>query len=205
MKNKTDKLVSIVIICVIVGIAVIAYFFLKSDSKNLENEKEKLNNLIVETKDGTLIQTEYTAVDDNKFYVKVPTYFHKMTDEEIQTKYPTDGPSIVFSNDETTINVAFKLTDDKMANNEIEDFQNTMVNVLKESGEIITTDYYGVDNHNVGTIKVLTHASDTDIYNHMMFFSYEGKLVVITFNCTADLQDNYEVVGDFIIESLFFN
>ena len=42
------------------------------------------------------------------------------------------------------------------------------------------------------------------IENYLTHFSYEDKLVIITFNCTEALRDEWENVGDFIIDSLFF-
>ena len=79
-----------------------------------------------------------------------------------------------------------------------------MTNLLKESSKIISTKDYKIDGYNIGQIKLITSAEDTDIYNNMIFFSYENKLIIITFNCTIDLQEEWQEVGDFLIDSLFF-
>ena len=54
-------------------------------------------------------------------------------------------------------------------------------------------------------MKLVSSAYDTNIYNNMLCFSYNGKLVIINFNCTVNLKDEWEKVGDFIIDSLFFD
>ena len=78
-----------------------------------------------------------------------------------------------------------------------------MLKLLGDNSRIIYSDYYEVDNHNIGKIKYLSNAVDTKIYNNTIFFSYNNKLVLISFNCTKDLQEEWEVVSDFIVDSLF--
>ena len=124
--------------------------------------------------------------------------------EMISAKYSGDLPDVVFSNEETTINVVVSMTENPMDNGQIKAYQETVEEMMKESGEIIGSDYYEVDRHNVGQMKVVTPAADTDIYNNMIYFSSNDKLVIVTFNCTVEHQDEWQNVGDFIIDSLFF-
>ena len=53
-------------------------------------------------------------------------------------------------------------------------------------------------------MKFISLASDTNIYNHIIAFSVDGKLRLVNFNCTEDLRPEWEKVGDFIINSLLF-
>ena len=46
---------------------------------------------------------------------------------------------------------------------------------------------------------------DTDIYNHMIVFSVDDTLRIVSFNCTKELQENWKEVGEFIIKSLTFD
>lgn len=206
MKNK--KRVGMIIfsvICIIFVVAcVIIQVIVRKDMKELEKESEKYDTLIVETKSGEEVETEYIRVEDNKFFIKVPTSFNQLDYETIIQKYEGNVPGVVFSNDDVSINIAISMTDDNMKNDEIADFKTQMEEILFENGEIISSDYYTVDNHHVGKIKLISDAEDTRIYNNMIFFSYNDKLVIITFNCTENLKDEWENVGDFIIDSLFF-
>lgn len=175
----------------------------KKDEKNPETKPKRDESLIVETGRGNKIETEYLHIDD-KFYLKIPKEFSQLDDEIISEKYGGDVPDIVFSNEEINVNIAISLTENPMQNSQIEEYKDFMVSLFKGYGEIVSTDYYNVADHHVGQIKLISDAVDTQVYNHMIFFSYNDKLVIVTFNCTLKLKDEWETVGDFIIDSLLF-
>lgn len=204
--NKKRGMIIFFIVCaIIVAVCIIIQIILKNESKKLEEESKKYETLVVETKSGNQIETEYIHVDDEKFYVKVPKNFKQLDYETIIKKYSGDVPDIVFSNEETTINVAISLTDNQMKDAQIKQYKEYLENLLKDSGEVISSNYYKVGNHNVGQIKLMSEAPDTKIYNNTIFFSYNDKLVIIAFNCTEDLKEEWINVGDFITDSLFFS
>lgn len=205
MKNK--KKVSFIIVGICIFIAIICSvitFILNKDTERLEQESKKLDTLVVKTKSGTQIETEYTHVEENKFYVKVPKEFRQLSYEEIIKKYNGEVPKIVFSNEDMTINLAISVTDNEMKDNAIDKYREYMKTLLEKNSDIVESKSYKVDGHTIGEMKLVTKAVDTNIYNHMLFFSYHDKLVIITFNCTEELRNDWEQVGDFMIESLFF-
>lgn len=206
MKDK-KKIVKIVfgIVCVlIITVCIIIQIIIKNENKKLEKESQKYETLVVETLSGNKIETEYTHIDNKNFYIKIPKNFKALDYETIIKKYNGDVPNVVFSNDETTINIAISTTENKMNNRQIKGYIEYMNDLLKDYSEIVNTKFYEVDNHNIGQIKLISNATDTKIYNNMICFSYDDKLVIITFNCTEDLKDEWSNVGDFIIDSLFF-
>jgi len=206
MKNKkivTYMLIGISII-ILLG-CLITQIIIKNDTKKLDKEKEKFETLVAKTKSGTEIETNYTHIDDQDFYIKVPLEFKQLEKETINQKYQGNVPNIVFSNKETTINVVISTTKDEMKNEQIPAFKDQMEKTLKNQGEILEAKTYQIDNHNIGAIKVITNAKDTKIYNDMLFFSYHDKLVIISFNCTEELKEEYKPIGDFITSSLFFS
>lgn len=206
MKNKKEVGMKIFIaICIIiVAVCIVIQLIVNNETKQLEKRSEELDTLITQTKGGEQIETQYTHVEDNKFFLKIPTNFYQLDYDTIIQKYSGDIPDIVFSNDEININIVINMTENNMKNDEIVDFNNQMKDIMKNNSEIISTNCYTVDGHNVGQIKLMSNATDTNIYNNMICFSYEDKLVIITFNCTEALRDEWENVGDFIIDSLFF-
>ena len=109
------------------------------------------------------------------------------------------------STERGTINVAFALNDVEMKDSEIEEYTKTMEEIYKQYTDDINVNFFERNNHTVGEIKFVTPASDTNIYNHIVAFSVNGKLRLVTFNCTEELRDEWEEVGDFIIKSLVFN
>lgn len=203
-KKKIGMIVFGVVCVIILAVCFVIQIVINGENKKLEKESDKLEILTTRTESGIEIETEYSKFDNSNFYLKIPKKFKQLDYEIITTKYNGAVPNIVFSNDETTINVAVSLTDDSMKESQINDYKEYMENVFKDNSQIIDTNYYKVDNHNVGQIKLLSNASDTKIYNNMIFFSYNDKLIIITFNCTEDLMNEWSNVGDFIIDSLFF-
>lgn len=205
MKKKKLGIMIFVALCVIVIIVcVVIQVIVRKDMQKLEKEAEKYETMITETKSGEEIETQYIHVEEDKFFIKVPTSFQQLDYETITKKYNGDVPDVVFSNDDTKINVAINMTDIEMQNDEVLDYRTQFEDIYKDRAEILSTDYYEVNGHNVGQIKMVSEAIDTTIYNNTIFFSYNDKLVIATFNCTEDLREDWENVGDFIIDSLFF-
>ena len=97
------------------------------------------------------------------------------------------------------------MTTDEMSNDDIKSYHDEMLKLLGDNSRIIYSDYYEVDNHNVGNIKYMSNSVDSKIYNNTIYFSYNNKLVLVSFNCTEQLQDEWQKVGDFIIESLYLD
>lgn len=207
MKNNKNigKIVFGIVCALIIVVCIIIQIVMKSENNKLEKESQKYETLIIETPSGNKIETEYTHIDDKNFYIKIPKDFKQLDYYTIIKKYNGDVPNIVFSNDETTINVAISITENKMKDSQIKAYKEYMEKLLKDYSEnVLETNYYNVDNHNIGQIKLISNATDTKIYNNMIFFSYNDKLVIVTFNCTEDLKDEWSNVGNFIIDSLFF-
>ncbi len=203
-KKKIGTIIFGSICVIIVFVCLVIQVVLKEETKKLEKESEKYDSLIVNTKSGEKIETEYTHVDKAKFYIKIPKNFKQLTMDEITQKYTGDVPKVVFSNDDLTINIAISMTDNKMLDSEINNYHQYMNQLLEKNSEIIESKFYQVDQHNIGKIKLISTAADTKIYNNMIFFSYQDKLVIVTFNCTEELKAEWQEVGDFVIDSLFF-
>ena len=70
--------------------------------------------------------------------------------------------------------------------------------------EVIDSNTKEKEEHTIGQIQFISKAADTDIYNHMMIFSCNDKFRVVSFNCTKELQEEWQEVGAFIINSLMF-
>lgn len=190
----------VVIILALVAIAIGIATTNRGDSSSQSDK----SNLVVENGKGEEIKTEYYHVDNNKFFIKVPTDFRALSSAEINKKYSGEVPDTVFANSDNNVNIAISVSDTEVKNDQIEEYLNVMRELLESSSDIISSDYYEVDKHNIATLKVATTGSDGDFYNHMMFFSYEDKLVVIAFNCELSERGNWEKVGDFILKSLYF-
>lgn len=196
---RKHLVIIIPIILVVVGLLVYP-----SDKSETETTKAyEKTEAESEKNESSFVETDYISIED-KFYLKVPANFKRLDDEMIAEKYNGDVPDIVFSNDEVNINIAVSFTENQMTDSQIKEYKEYMETLFQAVGKIVSTDYYNVDNHNVGQIKLISDAVDTQIYNNMICFSYDGKLVLISFNCTENLKDEWGDTGDSIIDSLSF-
>jgi len=202
-KDKTKSLKILLIFSIIVviidGFIMAKYTFLK------ENEKTNTidTSLEIMTNQGNRITTQYE--DLGEFSLKIPTDFNIMSKEAISNKYPTgNAPSLVYTNERGTINIAFVLNDVAMRNDEIEEYTKAMETMYRQYANDIDINFFERDNHKIGEIKFISPASDTNIYNHIIAFSVDGKLRLVNFNCTEELRNEWEEVGNFIISSLNF-
>ena len=200
-KDKTKALKILLILSIIVfvidGFIMAKYTFMQ------ENEKAIETSLEIVTNQGNTIITEYEDLGD--FLLKIPTEFNIMSEEAISIKYPTgNAPSLVYTNERGTINIAFVLNDVAMENEEIEEYTKAMETMYSQYANDINVNFFKRDNHKIGEMKFISQASDTNIYNHIIAFSVDGKLRLVNFNCTEDLRTEWEEVGDFIINSLSF-
>ena len=202
-KDKTKSLKILLIFSIIVviidGFIMAKYTFLK------ENEKTNTidTSLEIMTNQGNRITTQYE--DLGEFSLKIPTDFNIMSKEAISNKYPTgNAPSLVYTNERGTINIAFVLNDVAMENEEIEEYTKAMETMYSQYANDINVNFFERDNHKIGEMKFISQASDTNIYNHIIAFSVDGKLRLVNFNCTENLRTEWEEVGDFIINSLSF-
>ncbi len=204
--GKTLKmvLISLVVAIIIIGLYITPKYIIK-EKHEVAQEKVKEEIFDVKKKDGETIKTEYYTFDNDNFYLKIPTTFDSMSSELVSAKYPNGNvPTYVLTNEETTINVVVNITEDKMSNEAIEPFLETMKQTFSSS-QIIETNVYKKENHNIGEIIFISNGVDTDIYNHMIVFSVDDTLRIVSFNCTKELQKNWKEVGEFIIKSLTFD
>lgn len=203
-KKKLAGIIFGVVCAVIVVVCVIIQIVMNNETAKLEKEGEKFDTLVVETPSGVSIETEYTRVDGEDFFFKVPTSFKRLDDETLDEKYAGDVPSLVFSNDDTTVNLAINLTENELDNAEIKDYYDFFLTLSEEYGEILDSEYYNLSDHNIGRIKWVSNIEEEKIYNDMLFFSNDGELVILAFNCPENLKTEWENVGDFLLDSLFF-
>lgn len=203
IKTLQMVLISLIVAIALIGCYIVPKYILSGEKEVVkENNKETFE---VTINDGVVIKTKYYTFDNDNFYLKIPKEFNSMSSDLLNVKYPNGNvPTYVLTNDEATINVVVNVTKDKMNNESITPFLENMKQTLSTSSKIIESNIYEKENHNIGEIKFISKAVDTDIYNHMIIFSLDDTLRIVSFNCTKELKDNWESVGEFVIDSLTF-
>lgn len=200
-KDKTKNLN----VCLIISIAVLIVWTIITipNITKTENLSEIENTLVITTNNGNNIETQYEMFDG--FKIKIPSEFKIMSDEIVNVKYSNgNAPSLVYTNDKTTINVALVMNDVAMKNSQIEEYVKTMESTYKNYSKDVKLNFWERNNHKIGEMEFTTKGSDTEIYNHIIAFSFNDKLRLVNFNCTKEQMSEWKEVSKFIVDSIIF-
>ena len=192
-------------VCLIISIAVLIIWAIITipNITKTENLSEIENTLVITTNNGNNIETQYEMFDG--FKIKIPSEFKIMSDEIVNVKYPNgNAPSLVYTNDKTTINVVLVMNDVTMKNNQIEEYVKTMESTYKNYSKDVKLKFWERNNHKIGEMEFTTEGSDTEIYNHIITFSVNDKLRLVNFNCTKEQMNEWQKVSKFIMDSIMF-
>lgn len=201
ISKYTDRTKSMKIVFIIEVVLLVVFGILIADHLYDKNRNEPIwENLPLF---DSLVDMEYEDIGD--FSVKIPVDFELMSKEEISKLYPAgDGTTVVYMNDDGSVNIGFKLTDIKIKNNEVEKYTEMFKGFYEDSndGADIVVGFTENNGHNIGNIEFIS--SSNNIYNHIVIFSVDDKLVVGTFNCRENDLDEWKNIGNFIINSIKF-
>ncbi len=200
-KDKTK----ILNVCLLISIVVLIIWATITipNITTTKNLSEIENTLVITTNKGNNIETQYEIFDG--FKIKIPSEFKIMSDEIVNVKYPNgNAPSLVYTNDKTTINVALVMNDVTMKNSQIEEYFKTMESIYKNYSKDVKLKFWERNNHKIGEIEFTTKGSDTEIYNHIIAFSVNDKLRLVNFNCTKEQMSEWQEVSKFIMDSIMF-
>lgn len=120
----------------------------------------------------------------------IPDSFEIMSEDMIKAKYPLENrPTIVYTNESGSINVALHYTESTASRSDLPSFLDvfkTTYENLYPSAQWYRSDVTSINGKDVGVMKLLTPAIDTEIYNLIWFSDVDGKLLLLTFNCTVE-------------------
>lgn len=204
-----------VIIGIIVAAVIIAgviFCIIQLTSKKDENNDKKADDNTSVTKEvlengkGKKLDAKYVSLDGYNYKLLAPTDFTVMSAEQIAEDYgESDAPDLVLTNKENTVNLALSKPENSLSDDQIQEYLDTIKAIFELSADVISSDTREINGHKVGEIKLITDYTDEDIYNHMAFFSYNGKLAIISFNCLNNMRDEWGKVGEEMINSLIIN
>ncbi|MFY9610990.1 MAG: hypothetical protein WAU45_20560 [Blastocatellia bacterium] len=124
----------------------------------------------------------------------------------LKLKYPGERrPTLVFTNESGSVNVAVNHTNNKITPTDVPQFQKQMERLFRNLYPSATwfrnelTQIYG---RQCFLFDFRTPAVDTEVRNIMLGMSLDGRLLIITFNATKGLEESWIPVGDQIIQSV---
>ncbi len=194
--------IAAIVIVVIIGIIVAICMMnnKKDNQSNTDNNDSGETTLVAETGKGNKIDMKYVKLDGEKFSVQVPSSFRKLSASEIADSYDDDELTTVYSDDDNTVNIALSTSDTALKNSEIKEYLEAMEKYMADYSDVLSARSFEVQGHTIGSLEIISDG----IYNHMTFFSYNGNLAIVTFNCEEDLRNEWEKIGDYIIDSIKF-
>ena len=152
------------------------------------------------------IELETKSLLNDRLELKIPKAFGIMSEEMMQTKYPSERrPTLVYTNETGGINVALNLTQNQAKQNILQAYTDNMVSTFKQiypSATWIGNGIKEINGKKVGFMELVTPAIDTEIYNLMFFTDLDGKLLLCTFNCTVENMDEWTPTAHEILNSL---
>jgi len=147
-----------------------------------------------------------TSVLNGKVALLIPQEFGLMSEDMKQRKYPSQArPPIVYTNAATTINVAINHTSGEMPEASMPVLRSYLDGVLKNQYPTATWLRSEAVSRNGRTLVFYDFrapALDTTIRNIMVAASLEGRLLLVTFNCTIAEEEEWESLGKRIIDSI---
>ena len=135
----------------------------------------------------------------------LPQDFALMDAGTIAKKYPTAGhrPTEVYTNPGGTINVALNHTGNPAKESDLEGVRQVMdAQFNRPSIDFMGSEIRELNGKKFVILEFVSQAVDTRIYNLMAIGSLDGRLVMITFNCTDNFRKNWQPVARKIISSI---
>ncbi|WP_152381682.1 hypothetical protein [Paenibacillus brasilensis] len=154
-----------------------------------------------------LIPLEWRAILDGQMEVSVPKSFSLMPLEQAKFKYPSQHrPEVIYTSLDGTVNITFNRTETFLAVDELSEFVEQMADVLRSvqpirnwMGTEMIVNRSGLP---IGLIRFVAAGVDTNLYNEMLLFVYEGQVAMGTFNCMESDREEWLSVAENTVQSL---
>ncbi len=159
---------------------------------------------------STLAAAEPTLEDksvlDGKVTVPIPKGFKVMSKELIKKKYPAgNAPKLIYTNERGTVNIAINHLENRVAPEQLPQALEATVQVfnrLHPQAQWFRKEMTKINDRDFFVLDLRTKAVDTDIRNIMCGTSLDGRMLMVTFNCTKELEGTWLEAGKKAIEGI---
>lgn len=182
--------------------------------KRLENiEKQLLHTDLVQAiKDGQLIiedeTIEFTKMDfyDGQIQMRIPAAFEVMESDLMDIKYPSSRrPDYIYTSESTSINVTLKIMEQQIKAEELEDFTQTMMEILQKmqpTTKMLDIGFNEVNDVQIGYFDFITPALDNKIYNLMFLFIVGENVTMGSINCLKKEMNIWKPIAYGMMETI---
>ncbi len=138
--------------------------------------------------------------------IEVPDEFHAMSQAMREQRYSAgQRPSFVLTNSAGNVNIAFNLTPNEMTLDQLPDFQRQMAALFR--GQVESNDWIGSTTTQINgldwfTIEMRTEAFGTKVWNLIAGTSLNGRLLLVSFNATTELESEWSPICNQMLQSV---
>lgn len=161
-----------------------AMALMEAEDRN-EDIPNDINNGYVVIEDNSIPFNERVIIE-KRLYMIIPADFELMPIEIAEIKYPNEGrPDIIFSNEDGSININFKLIEDKLKARDVKTVKDLLQQEMVEKNtecKMVSSAVIEGDTR-IGYFDFISPAFDGDIYNLMFLFPLDEQIVLGSFNC----------------------
>jgi len=141
----------------------------------------------------------------DKVELLIPKSFVIMSESMAKIKYPSERrPKLIYTNKRASVNIAFNHTENVSMNSNlpkvVDELKTTFEN-LYPSAQWYRSGIENINGKDVAVLELLTPAIDTEIYNLIWLSNLDGKLLIISFNCTKEKMDDWKPIAEQIMYS----
>lgn len=163
--------------------------------------------LTATTVQGVALQPK--SAINGKLSLLIPEEFTVMSEEMLSLKYPSSRrPTLVYTNEAGSVNVAINHTQDRMPPASIAAFHRQMDGTFRSlypSAQWFDSRMTQINGRSWMLLHFRTPAIDTEVRNLMVGTSLDGRLLIVSANITRELEDQWLAPAEAIIQSVRIN
>lgn len=163
--------------------------------------------LFIYTFANAQIKLEKRTYLEGRLEMLIPTDFKQMSAEMIGVKYPnrTQQPQAVLSDDDGTVNIIVNYLPQSIQPSQVAEFKEFQLNFFKKNrpdAQWLADGVKQINGKTFGFLKFTIDAVDQKVYNYMVFSELNGKILMLSFNCTEKLLPKWQATAEEIMASI---
>lgn len=146
------------------------------------------------------------TVLDGRLDILIPDDFEEMAPDLLRFKYPSENrPTLVFTNPDGSINVGFNHTNTSANPEQLPEFHHALDTFLRGVHKRATwheSTMREINGRQFLFFDFISQAFDTRIRNMILGTTLDNRLLLITFNVTSELEEQWAETGKRIVASI---
>ena len=175
-----------------------------TQTEKLPARKQPETSLVETTVAGVVLEPK--EILDGKVKLLMPKEFSVMSADMLEVKYPdAQRPTLVFTNEKGTVNLAFNHTKNKATAAAIPVFHRQTEAMMRRqiaAENWLASEMITLDELNWFRLDFRTPAVDTTIRNITLGTSLENRILLVSFNTTTAEEEAWLPIGQQMIQSL---